>query len=126
MFFLDHTSKSIQTFPHNNIFRFFALLPASTSSLAWRRKYSTSIPPSTVLLKPRLNYRDISENAVYKSHNAFNRKAPLPLGAIQKVVKGWDETRRISAILNAKRNQRSSLGDKIRQSMSAKGVSGEC
>ncbi|KAI0375132.1 seryl-tRNA synthetase [Pilatotrama ljubarskyi] len=71
-------------------------------------------PTSTSLPKPRLDYRDISENVVFKSHNAFNRKAPLPVGAVQKVARLYDEQKDLSHTLNAKRHARSTLGDRIR------------
>ncbi|KAL4241658.1 Class II Aminoacyl-tRNA synthetase/Biotinyl protein ligase (BPL) and lipoyl protein ligase (LPL) [Abortiporus biennis] len=69
---------------------------------------STSLPP------PRLNYRDISENVVFKSHNAFNRKAPLPIGAIQNIARLYDDKRAIASTLNSKRHERSAIGDRIR------------
>ncbi|KAI0651985.1 hypothetical protein C8Q79DRAFT_997182 [Trametes meyenii] len=73
--------------------------PASTSS---------SLP------KPRLDYRDISENVVFKSHNAFNRKAALPVGAVQTVARLYDEQKELSSTLNAKRHARSTVGDRIK------------
>ncbi|KAI0361468.1 seryl-tRNA synthetase [Trametes cingulata] len=71
-------------------------------------------PTSTSLPKPRLDYRDISENVVFKSHNAFNRKAPLPVGAVQKVARLYDEQKDLSHTLNTKRHARSTIGDRIR------------
>jgi seryl-tRNA synthetase len=53
---------------------------------------------------------------VYKSHNAFNRKAPLPAGAIQSVARVYTEHKEISSALNAKRNARSIVGELIRKS----------
>jgi seryl-tRNA synthetase len=70
---------------------------------------------TTDLPKPRLDYRAISESIVYKSHNAFNRKAPLPIGALQSVVHHYDEQKRLSSQLGLKRHARSNLGEKMRK-----------
>lgn len=80
------------------------------------RQYSTAVPSSSGLPKPRLDYRAISENAVYKSHNAFNRKAPLPIGAIQTIERIYAEQKELSSTLNAKLHARSSIGERIRSS----------
>lgn len=72
-------------------------------------------PVTTVLPKPRLDYRAISDSIVYKSHNAFNRKAPLPIGALQSVVRHYDEQKRLSSELGLKRHARSNLGEKMRK-----------
>jgi seryl-tRNA synthetase len=74
---------------------------------------------STNLPKPRLDYRAISESIVYKSHNAFNRKAVLPVGAIQSVARVYTEQKEVSATLNAKRNAQSTVGERIRRSTDA-------
>ena len=81
------------------------------------RHYSSKSPnnTSTALPKPRLNYRVISENAVYKSHNAFNRKAPLPVGAIQSIQRLYDRQKELLRALNTKRHAQSLIGDRIRQ-----------
>ncbi|KAI0308190.1 seryl-tRNA synthetase [Multifurca ochricompacta] len=76
------------------------------------RRYSST---STTLPKPRLDYRAITENVVYKSHNAFNRKAPLPVGAIQSIERLYGQQKELSYILNAKRHSQSVIGDRIRQ-----------
>ncbi|KAF8167687.1 hypothetical protein B0H34DRAFT_682692 [Crassisporium funariophilum] len=80
-----------------------------------RCAYSTKVPTST-LPKPRLDYRDISENVASKSLNALNRKAPLPKDAVATVARAYTEWKRISAELNAKRNARSAAGERIKQS----------
>lgn len=88
-----------------------------------RRRYSSTTDAplaSTNLPKPRLDYRAISESIVYKSHNAFNRKATLPVGAIQSVARVYTELKEVSATLNAKRNARSVVGERIRRSADAK------
>ncbi|KAI0068177.1 seryl-tRNA synthetase [Artomyces pyxidatus] len=69
---------------------------------------------STTLLKPRLDYRGISEDVVYKSHNAFNRKAVMPVGAIQSIERLYREKKELSNALNAKRHAQSLIGDRIR------------
>jgi seryl-tRNA synthetase len=81
------------------------------------RHYSSKSPniPPTALPKPRLNYRVISENAVYKSHNAFNRKAPLPIGAIQSIERLYNRQKELSRALNTKRHAQSLVSDRIRQ-----------
>ena len=81
------------------------------------RHYSSKSPntTSTTLPKPRLDYRAISENVLYKSHNAFNRKAPLPVGAIQSIERLYLRQKELSQTLNAKRHAQSVIGDLIRQ-----------
>ncbi|KDQ63320.1 hypothetical protein JAAARDRAFT_188908 [Jaapia argillacea MUCL 33604] len=71
---------------------------------------------SSTLPKPRLDYKAISENVVYKSHNAFNRNAGIPTGTVQSVEKLYEAQKTLSRELNAKRNARSAIGDKIRSS----------
>ena len=81
------------------------------------RPYSTTperASTSTSLPKPRLDYRDISENVVYKSHNAFNRKAPLPVGAVQTVARLYEEQKALAQDLNARKHERSAVGERIR------------
>ena len=78
------------------------------SSAAERVSTATSLP------KPRLDYRDISENVVFKSHNAFNRKAPLPVGAVQTIARLYEEQKELLQGLNAKRHARSQVGERIR------------
>ncbi|KAJ7109991.1 hypothetical protein C8R44DRAFT_884004 [Mycena epipterygia] len=53
---------------------------------------------------------------VYKSTNALNRKAPLPLDAIQSVARAYTEFKTVSGALNSQRNARSSVGERIRRS----------
>ncbi|KAJ6621093.1 hypothetical protein B0H10DRAFT_2215362 [Mycena sp. CBHHK59/15] len=57
---------------------------------------------------------------VYKSTNALNRKAPLPLDAIQSVVRAYTEFKRLTNTLNGHRNARSALGERIRRSAEEK------
>ena len=80
------------------------------------RRYSTrSTHASTSLPKPRLDYREISENVVYKSHNAFNRKAPLPVGAIQSIERLYNRRKEVSHLLNTRRHTQAVAGERIRQ-----------
>ncbi|KAJ6504396.1 hypothetical protein DFH09DRAFT_1201544 [Mycena vulgaris] len=71
---------------------------------------------SRILPAPRLDYRGVSENIVYKSTNALNRKAPIPLDGIQSVVRAFTEFKSLSSTLNAQRNARSAVGERIRRS----------
>jgi seryl-tRNA synthetase len=80
-----------------------------------KRYSSKSASTSKTLPKPRLDYHAISENAVYKSHNAFNRKAPLPVGAIQSIERLYSQQKELFHDLNAKRHAQSIIGDRIRQ-----------
>lgn len=73
-----------------------------------------------MLPKPRLDYRAISDGVVYKSHNAFNRKANIPVGAIQSVARVYTEQKEVSARLNDRRNARSVIGERMRRSSNAK------
>ena len=76
---------------------------------------TTKEPPSTSLPKPRLDYRSISENVVFKSHNAFNRKAVLPIGAIQSIERLYAKRKEISSTLNSKRHAQSQVGERIQK-----------
>ena len=93
-------------------------VPSSSPSPPLRRLtkcYSTakeSLPTS--LPKPRLDYRSISENVVSKSHNAFNRRAALPVGAIQAIERLYAKRKEISSTLNSKRHEQSQVGGRIR------------
>ncbi|KAH8997316.1 hypothetical protein EDB92DRAFT_1839138 [Lactarius akahatsu] len=74
------------------------------------RRYSTrSANTSTSLPKP------LSENVVYKSHNAFNRKAPLPVGAIQSIERLYSRKKEVSHLLNTRRHTQAIAGERIRQ-----------
>ncbi|KAG1754812.1 uncharacterized protein EDB91DRAFT_1342586 [Suillus paluster] len=88
---------------------------SSKGSRFLSKKASEVHPVTAVLPKPRLDYRAISESIVYKSHNAFNRKAPLPIGALQSVARHYDEQKELSSKLGLKRHTRSNLGEKMRK-----------
>ncbi|KDR85417.1 hypothetical protein GALMADRAFT_359229 [Galerina marginata CBS 339.88] len=80
-----------------------------------RCTYSTK-PPTSELPPPRLDYRTISENVTSKSLNALNRKTRLPNDAVASVARAYSEWKRISTELNAKRNARSAIGERVRRS----------
>lgn len=65
---------------------------------------------------PRLDYKSISENSVYKSHNAFNRKAPLPVGAVQSTARLYEQLKSLSSALNQKLALRNTISDLVRNS----------
>ncbi|KAI9460566.1 seryl-tRNA synthetase [Lactarius psammicola] len=88
---------------------------SSALGVCARRYYTRSANASTSLPKPRLDYREISENVVYKSHNAFNRKAPVPIGAIQSIERLYDRRKEVSHLLNTKRHAQTIVGKRIRQ-----------
>ncbi|KAF8124099.1 hypothetical protein EV363DRAFT_1178498, partial [Boletus edulis] len=50
----------------------------------------------------------------YKSHNAFNRRFPLPVGALQSIARSYTEQKELSGQLDSKRHTQSLLGDRIR------------
>lgn len=52
---------------------------------------------------------------MFKSHNAFNRKAGLPVGAIQTIEKLYVKQKEVSGILNSKRHTQSQIGDSVRR-----------
>ncbi|OSX66888.1 hypothetical protein POSPLADRAFT_1051055 [Postia placenta MAD-698-R-SB12] len=79
-----------------------------------RRYSSKPEQASSGLPKPRLDYRAISENAVFKSHNAFNRKALLPVGAVQTVARLYEEQKELLHEVGAKRHARSTVGERVR------------
>jgi seryl-tRNA synthetase len=90
-------------------------------NFAVRRGHAIDSAAFSVLPKPRLSYRDIVDNAVYKSHNAFNRKAYLPMGAIQSIAKVWREHKDVCAQLDLKRYERNVVGEKFRNFFSGAG-----
>ena len=51
---------------------------------------------------------------MYKSHNAFNRKSPIPVGAVQNVARLYEDYKRVSSELNGKIHLRGVIGDRIR------------
>ena len=51
---------------------------------------------------------------MYKSHNAFNRKFPLQVGALQSIARSYAEQKELSGQLDFKRHGQSVLGDRIR------------
>ncbi|KAF7793422.1 hypothetical protein EIP86_004534 [Pleurotus ostreatoroseus] len=83
------------------------------------RYYATnepSKPTVTEIPKPRLDYRSLAENVIFKSHNAFNRKASLPPGTIQIIAKLYEERKATSGDLDYKRHMRSVASDKVKSS----------
>ncbi|CAK5280302.1 unnamed protein product [Mycena citricolor] len=68
------------------------------------------------------DYRAISENVVYKSNNALNRKAPLPHDAVQSVARNFKEFKTLSGELNSQRNARSVVGERIKRSATEKNL----
>ena len=115
----SHCDKQWRRFMASLLSRCRCPPPSSFSHLRVRtRHHSSKSPnstPTAALPKPRLEYRAISENAVYKSHNAFNRKALLPIGAIQSIERLYDRHKELAHALNAKRHAQSLIGDRIRQ-----------
>ncbi|KAI0347674.1 seryl-tRNA synthetase [Trametopsis cervina] len=75
----------------------------------------TTNSSSSGLPRPRLNYRDVTDNTVFKSHNAFNRKAALPVGALLRINKLYEEQKTLSSTLNTRRHEQSLVGDRIKQ-----------
>lgn len=67
------------------------------------------------LPRPRIDYRDITENIVFKSHNAFNRKAPLPVGALPAIAKLYADQKSLTSTLNIKRHEQSLVGERIKK-----------
>ena len=98
--------------------------PSSSSSpplYGSTKRYSTAKElPSTSLPKPRLDYRSISENVVFKSHNVFNRKAALPVGAIQTIEKLYRKRKELGSSFNSKRHAQSLIGDRIQKAAKEK------
>ena len=79
------------------------------------RHYSTKDDLSrSNLPKPRLDYRSISENVVYKSHNAFNRKAPLPIGSVQSIERLYKQQKELQHSFNSKKHEQSQIGELVR------------
>lgn len=71
--------------------------------------------PVTSLPKPRLNYKKMATNATYQSHNAFNRRAKIPIGAAQHIPRLYEKQKALTNILDEKRHARTVHGDKIRK-----------
>ena len=57
---------------------------------------------------------------MFKSHNAFNRKAVLPVGAIQTVEKLYAKQKELLGSLNSKRHAQSQIGDRIQKAVKEK------
>lgn len=51
---------------------------------------------------------------MFKSHNAFNRKAALPLGALPAIGKLYEEQKALSGTLNTKRHEQALVGNRIK------------
>ena len=75
--------------------------------------------PATSLPKPRLNYKKMAANATYQSHNAFNRRAKIPIGAAQHIPRLYEKQKALTSILDEKRHARTVHGDKIRKASNA-------
>ena len=90
-------------------------IPSSSPQGSTKRYSTVKEPPSTYLPRPRLDYRSISENVVFKSHNAFNRKAGLPVGAIQTVERLYTKQKQVSSFLNSRKHAQSQIGDRIQK-----------
>ena len=69
---------------------------------------------STGLPRPRLDYKDICENAAYKENNALNRRSPIPVGAVPSIARMYKEHKQLSSELNSRIHARGLIGDKIR------------
>ncbi|EJD52100.1 seryl-tRNA synthetase [Auricularia subglabra TFB-10046 SS5] len=71
------------------------------------RRYNHSLPQrnsqSVTVPGPRLDYRGIAENVVFKSHNAFNRKSGMPVGTVQNVEQLYKQSRDLESELNRRR-----------------------
>ena len=120
-----NTSRVLRRRLRNPPTAFWKVDPSSSSLLPQgpTKCYSTvKQPPSTFLPKPRLDYRSIAENVVFKSHNAFNRKAGLPIGTIQTIEKFYKKQKELSGILNSKRHAQSQTGDRIQKAAKDKDV----
>jgi len=78
-------------------------------------RHASSKSSSSGLPRPRLNYRNITENSVFKSHNAFNRRAPLPPGALATISRLFDVQKAVSSTLNAKRHEQSLASARIKK-----------
>ncbi|KAG9314014.1 seryl-tRNA synthetase, partial [Chiua virens] len=89
-------------------------MTATTTKRFASKTVANASPSTAVLPKPRLDYRNISESIIYKSHNAFNRKSPLPIGALQSIAHSYAEQKELSGRLDFKRHTQSVLGDRIR------------
>jgi seryl-tRNA synthetase len=83
-------------------------------ALQLHRLYSSDTRPTSDLPSPRLDYKGIADNVINKRLNAIRRKAPVSSDAVESIVRAYNEHKRISASLNAKRNHRSSLGQKFK------------
>ncbi|GJJ09776.1 hypothetical protein Clacol_004000 [Clathrus columnatus] len=71
------------------------------------------------LPSPRLDYRSISENILYKSHNAFNRKSLLPVGTVQNVARLYNDFKALSSELNRKLASRNRITEEVKKTKDA-------
>lgn len=67
------------------------------------------------LPKPSINYQDIVQNPIYKSHNAFNRRANLPVTTITDIAKLHALRNMTRVDLNTLKSKRTVVGDRVRQ-----------
>lgn len=56
---------------------------------------------------------------MYKSHNAFNRKSAVPVGAAQKIASLYEKQKKLKSELGPKLHNRSHIGDRIRDCLGA-------
>ncbi|KIJ29333.1 hypothetical protein M422DRAFT_54195 [Sphaerobolus stellatus SS14] len=93
-------------------------------SRARRRRYAhkdaiKDIRSSTNLPLPRLDYKGISDNLLYKSHNAFNRKTTIPAGAVQSAARLYDDLKAFNHELTQKQHQQNSATAVVKTSKDA-------
>ncbi|EMD41874.1 hypothetical protein CERSUDRAFT_90458 [Gelatoporia subvermispora B] len=89
---------------------------SSSSSVPKTSKKTAAPDPffsSSGIPRPRIDYRAISENVLYKSHNAFNRKVQLQVGAVQTVARLYDEYKQLLRIVQDKTAARNAIQNRI-------------
>lgn len=68
----------------------------------------------SLLPPPRLDYRGITENSVFKSHNAFNRRAQVPVGVTASISRLYGEHKEALQALNASRAEQAAVGLRVK------------
>lgn len=63
-----------------------------------------------------MDYNRISENSHYKSHNAFNRRANIPVNTVKNIVKLHQEHTTLQTKISQLKHQRGQLGERVKSS----------
>ncbi|KAM6498507.1 hypothetical protein JOM56_006455 [Amanita muscaria] len=95
------------------------LISRSSRLLVRYQTTESSLTGNRTLSPPRLDYRSILDNVSLKANNAIKRKSPLPGDAVANVAASYTQYKSVLNTLNAKRNARSIIGERILKAASS-------